>query len=63
MTLALLGCVAVSMLAFTAALRVLDVRVRWWRVLAGLLLLRIANAVMTLVGPGVQQVWAAVWGP
>ena len=61
--LALLGCLTLSMLAFMCAVRVLDIRVRWWRVIAGLLLLRISNAILTPVLPWVQQVWAAVWGP
>jgi hypothetical protein len=63
LTLGVVGCLALSLLAFTAAVRVLDIRVRWWRVIAGLLLLRIANAVMTPVAPWAQQVWASVWGP
>jgi hypothetical protein len=63
LVLGLLGCLALSMLAFMAAVRVLDIRVRWWRVIAGLLLLRISNTVMTPVLPWVQQVWASVWGP
>ena len=63
LVLGLLGCLAVSMLAFMAAVRVLDIRVRWWRVIAGLLLLRISNSAMTPVPPWVQQVWASVWGP
>ena len=63
LVLGLLGCLAVSMLAFMAAVRVLDIRARWWRVIAGLLLLRIANTVMTPVLLWVQQVWASVWGP
>ena len=57
------GCLALSMLAFIIAVRVLDIRVRWWRVIAGLLLLRISNAVMTPVLPWAHQVWASVWGP
>ena len=60
---AVLVCFAVSLLAFVTAVRVLDIRVRWWRVIAGLLLLRISNAAMTPVLPWVQQVWASVWGP
>jgi hypothetical protein len=63
LVLVLLGCLAVSMLAFMAAVRVLDIRVRWWRVIAGLLLLRISNSAMTPVLPWVQHVWASVWGP
>ena len=55
-------CLAISLLAFLGAVRVLDIRVRWWRVIAGLLLLRIANAAMTPVQPYVQQVIAGVWG-
>ena len=54
--LGLPGCLAVSMLAFVAAVRVLDIHVRWWRMIAGLLLLRISNAVMTPGVPWVQQV-------
>jgi hypothetical protein len=61
--IAILVCLMVSMLAFLTAVRVLDVRVRWYRVIAGLLLLRISNALMTPVLPWVQQVWASMWGP
>jgi hypothetical protein len=57
------ACLGASLLAFMAAVRVLDIRVRWWRVIAGLLLLRIANAAMTPVQPYVQQVLAGVLGP
>jgi len=63
LSIGLVGCIALSLLAFMAAVRVLDIRVRWWRVIAGLLLLRISNAVMTPVAPWAQQVWASVWGP
>lgn len=62
-TVWIVACLAASLLAFMAAVRVLDIRVRWWRVIAGLLLLRIANAAMTPVQPYVQQVLAGVWGP
>jgi hypothetical protein len=62
-TMWIAACVGVSLLAFLAAVRVLDIRVRWWRVIAGLMLLRIANAAMTPVQPYVQQVLANVWGP
>ena len=56
-------CLTASLVAFMAAVRVLDIRVRWWRVIAGLLLLRIANAAMTPLQPYVQQVLAGVLGP
>jgi hypothetical protein len=63
LAIGIVGCLALSLLAFIAAVRVLDIHVRWWRMIGGLLLLRIANAVMTPVAPWAQQVWASVWGP
>ena len=54
-------CFAVSIFAFTAAMRTLDVRVRWWRVIAGLMLLRLSNAVLTPVWPWVEHAWHLMW--
>ena len=62
-TIWIVACLSASLLAFMAAVRVLDIRVRWWRVIAGLLLLRIANAAMAPLQPYVQQVVAGMLGP
>ena len=62
-TIWIVACLGASLLAFMAAVRVLDIRVRWWRVIAGLLLLRIANAAMAPLQPYVQQVVAGMLGP
>lgn len=45
----LLGCIVLSFMAFRAAVRTLEIRVRWWRLIAGLILLRISGAVLTPV--------------
>ena len=62
-TIWIVACLSASLLAFMAAVRVLDIRVRWWRVIAGLLLLRIANAAMAPLQPYVHQVVAGMLGP
>ena len=58
--LILVGCVVLSFLAFRAALRTLHIRVRWWRLLAGLILLRISGAVLTPVLPWIEHAWRSL---
>ena len=54
-SMVLLSCVAFSFLFFRAAVRTLDIRVRWWRLIAGLILLRISGAVLTPVLPWLEH--------
>ena len=58
--LILLSCVALSFLAFRVALRTLQIRVGWWRLLAGLILLRISGAVLTPVLPWIEHAWRSM---
>jgi hypothetical protein len=55
MSMVLLSCVALSFLIFRAAVRTLDIKVRWWRLIAGLILLRISGAVLTPVLPWLEH--------
>ena len=54
-SMVLLSCIAFSFFFFRAALRTLDIRVGWWRLLAGLILLRISGAVLTPVLPWLEH--------